>query len=91
MSLRNGAGGGVGERTQTQLVEGLGDRGARVRPPYQIRHLTVSMAALLNGFHICSTVRPDSLGDPAGDPRWSLVTRTAVTLFDQLTEPQGAP
>jgi len=58
----------------------------RMRPPYQLRHLTASMAALLNGFHIYSIVRPDALGDPAGDPQWNLVTRTAVALFDQLTE-----
>jgi hypothetical protein len=62
--------------------------GLRMRPPYQVRHLTVSIAALLNGFHIYSIVRPESLGDPEGDPRWNLVTRTAVALFEQLTEPQ---
>jgi hypothetical protein len=60
----------------------------RMRPPYEVRHLTVSIAALLNGFHIFSIVRPESLGDPAGDPRWNLVTRTAVALFEQLTEPR---
>jgi hypothetical protein len=60
----------------------------RMRPPYQVRHLTAAMAALLNGFHINWIVRPESLGDPAGDPRWSLVTRTAVALFEQLTEPR---
>jgi len=62
--------------------------GLRMRPPYQVRQLTVSIAALLNGFHIYSIVRPESLGDPAGDPHWNLVTRTAVTLFEQLTEPR---
>jgi hypothetical protein len=62
--------------------------GLRMRPPYQVRHLTVSIAALLNGFHIYSIVRPESLGDPEGDPRWNLVTRTAVALFEQLTEPE---
>jgi hypothetical protein len=58
----------------------------RMRPPYQVQHLTASMAALLNGFHIHSIVRPEALRDPAGDPEWSLVTRTAVALFEQLTE-----
>jgi len=60
--------------------------GLRMRSPYRIRHLTTSIAALLNGFHIYSIVRPESLGDPAGDPRWSLLTRSAVALFEDLTE-----
>jgi hypothetical protein len=66
----------------------------RMRPPYRIQHLTASIAALLNGFHIHSIVRPDGLRDPAGEAGWSLVTRTAVALFEQLTEPApdaGAP
>jgi hypothetical protein len=62
----------------------------RMRRPYRIQHLTTSMAALLNGFHINSIVRPDGLGDPAGEPGWSLVTRTAVALFEQLTEESEA-
>lgn len=60
----------------------------RMRPPYQVRHLTASIAGLLNGFYIHSIVRPQALGDPAGDPEWSLVTRTAVALFEQITEPE---
>jgi hypothetical protein len=65
----------------------------RMRRPYEIRHLTVSIAALLNGFHIHSIVRPDGLRDPAGQPGWSLMTRAAVALFEQLTEESeaGAP
>jgi hypothetical protein len=58
----------------------------RTRRPYQIQHLTVSIAALLNGFHIHSIVRPDGLRDPAGEAEWSLMTRTAVALFEHLTE-----
>jgi hypothetical protein len=30
-----------------------------MRPPYQVRHLTTSIAALLNGFHIYSIVPPE--------------------------------
>jgi len=66
----------------------------RMRRPYEIQHLTVSIAALLNGFHILSIVRPDRLRDPAGEADWSLVTRTSVALFEQLTEADpgaGAP
>lgn len=58
----------------------------RMRPPYQLRHLTVSLAALLNGFQIRAIVQPDGLRDPAGEAGWNLVTRTTVTMFEQLTE-----
>ena len=58
----------------------------RMRRPYQVQHLTVSTAALLNGFHIYSIVRPDGLRDPAGEAEWSLMTRAAVALFEQFTE-----
>jgi hypothetical protein len=65
--------------------------GLRVRPPYTVQHFATSMAALLNGFHLRAIANPEGLGDPEGDQEWSLVTRTAVMLFEQFTEPAGEP
>jgi hypothetical protein len=60
--------------------------GLRMRPPYQVDNLTTAVAALLSGYHIQWIVRPDALRDPFETTEWSLVTRTAVMLFEQLTE-----
>jgi hypothetical protein len=65
--------------------------GLRVRPPYQLEHLAGSVEASLLGFHMRWISQPDSLGDPKDEEGWSLVTRSAVMLFTQFTEPAPSP
>jgi hypothetical protein len=59
----------------------------RMRQPYQVRDLAVAMNALLDGFAMRWIAQPDALSDPMGEGDWSLVTRSAVMLFEQFTEP----
>lgn len=64
--------------------------GLRMRAPYQVDHLATSIASLLDGFHMRWIAGYGDLADPHGDENWSLVTRVAVMLFDQFTEPVPA-
>jgi hypothetical protein len=60
--------------------------GLRMRAPYRVEHLATTIAALLDGFHMRWIAGHGSLDDPEGEEGWSLATRAAVMLFDQLTE-----
>lgn len=64
--------------------------GLRMRAPYRVDQLATSIASLLDGFHMRWIAGYGDLADPYGDENWSLVTRVAVMLFDQFTEPVPA-
>ena len=61
-----------------------------MRAPYQVDQLATSIASLLDGFHMRWIAGFGDLADPHGDENRSLVTRVAVMLFDQFTEPVPA-
>lgn len=61
--------------------------GLRMRAPYKVEHLATTLAALLDGFHMRWIAGYADLDDPEQQDGWSLLTRAAVTLFDQFTEP----
>lgn len=58
----------------------------RLRPPYRIRDLTTAIAASLIGSVVLHVAEPGTLADPPGEPGWSLASRSAVALFEALTE-----
>ncbi len=71
----------------TAAWQGLLDAyGLRMRAPYRVENLASVVAAILNGLQIIAIVRPDTLHDPEGSDDWSLATRSAVLVFEQLTE-----
>lgn len=61
----------------------------RMRQPYEIQHLVMSITALMDGSYRQAIADPDALDDPHDDPKWTLPSRTASMLFEQLTEPRS--
>ncbi len=62
----------------------------RMRPPYDVEQLVMSLAALMDGGSRQAIAYPRATRDPYGDANWTLQARTAVLLFEQLTEPVTA-
>jgi len=63
--------------------------GLRMRAPYTVENLAVSVSTLIEGFALQWKRQPDRTEDPLGEDGWSLAARLAVMMFTQLTEPVG--
>ncbi len=61
--------------------------GLRMRPPYTVEDLAVTVSALIEGFALQWKRQPERTADPLGEEGWSLAARLAVMMFTQLTEP----
>jgi hypothetical protein len=61
--------------------------GLRMRAPYVVEDLAVSVSSLLEGFALQWKRQPTRTEDPLGEDGWSLAARLAVMMFTQLTEP----
>ena len=61
--------------------------GLRMRAPYTVDNLAVSVSTLIEGFALQWKRQPDRTEDPLGEEGWSLAARLAVMMFTQLTEP----
>lgn len=61
--------------------------GLRPRTPWQVRDLTVAIAAQVVGAVVLWHANPAVLADPAGEPGWTLVSRGVVALVTAHTEP----
>ena len=66
------------------LLDGYG---LRMRAPYAVEDLAVSVSALLEGFALQWKRQPARTEDPLGEDGWSLAARLTVMMFTQLTEP----
>ncbi len=61
--------------------------GLRMRAPYAVEDLAISVSTLLEGFALQWKRQPARTEDPLGEDGWSLAARLAVMMFTQLTEP----
>lgn len=61
--------------------------GLRMRAPYTVEDLAVSVSTLIEGFALQWKRQPERTADPHREDGWSLAARLAVMLFTQLTEP----
>ncbi len=68
------------------LLDGYG---LRLRAPYTVDDLAISIAVTIEGAALQWKRKPEWTRDPLGDERWSLPTRLAQMLFEQMTEPDG--
>jgi hypothetical protein len=59
----------------------------KIRAPHTIDDLATAMTALIEGFALRWVADPASTRPPAGEQDWSLVSTTALKLFEQFTEP----
>jgi hypothetical protein len=59
----------------------------RMRAPYTVEDLAVSVSTLIDGFALQWKRQPERTADPLGEDGWSLAARLAVMIFNQLTEP----
>ena len=66
-----------------RLLDGYG---LRVRPPYTVDDLAVSIATLIEGGALQWMRKPEWTRDPLADPELSLPTRLAQMVFGQMTE-----
>ena len=66
------------------LLDGYG---LRVRAPYTLDHLAISVGVTIEGCALQWKRRPEWTGDPLGEADWSLPTRLAEMIFGQMTEP----
>jgi AcrR family transcriptional regulator len=70
--------------------------GRRMRAPYDLQALAVTLACLVEGMHVRWAVDPDAVPDDVGPPpgvtqdeggRWSMFASVTHTLFLTMTEP----
>jgi hypothetical protein len=60
----------------------------KIRGPHTIDDLATAMTALIEGFALRWVADPDSISSPASERDFSLVSSTALSLFEQFTEPR---
>jgi hypothetical protein len=66
------------------LLDGYG---LRMRAPYTLDDLSISIGAMLEGFALQWKRQPERTRDPLGEDGCSLPSRLAAMIFSQMTEP----
>jgi hypothetical protein len=66
------------------LLDGYG---LRMRAPYALDDLSISIGAMLEGFALQWKRQPERTADPLGEDGWSLPGRLAAMILAQMTEP----
>jgi hypothetical protein len=65
------------------LLDGYG---LRMRAPYAVADLSISIGAMLEGFALQWKRQPERTSDPLGEEGWSLPARLAAMIVCQMTE-----
>jgi hypothetical protein len=60
----------------------------RIRPPYTVDNLAISVSALIEGLSLEWVGSPELTDDPFGQDGWSLTCRIAQMIFEQMTSPR---
>jgi hypothetical protein len=63
--------------------------GLRVRAPYTVDNLAVTIGGLIEGLSLAWVSSPELTDDPYGQDGWSLICRTAQMIFEQMTAPRS--
>jgi hypothetical protein len=64
--------------------------GLRMRAPYVLDDLSISIGAMIEGFALQWKRQPERTADPLGEDGWSLPGRLAAMIFGQMTEQAGS-